>query len=214
MDEDSNDDLFERRELRKKKDKKRKNTKDKEKDECSKESFKKMKAEIDELRKQEVKRQRELDELKRKIEEKSESPACTSENEYALDFDKNEYLMKGFIESAKWIKTDLAVRMRERMNEPSNMKKFESAMISKSSSIFLGIRTCARFNRGEECNFGRWHTTHKPDWLSNHAMSQQPQRERKNEMRLHVCTLCMEVFGSAHGHSLLNCPWIFKKNWK
>jgi len=51
MDESSNDELFSRKDLRKKKEKKRSHKATK--DEITKESFKKMKEEIDELRKKE-----------------------------------------------------------------------------------------------------------------------------------------------------------------
>ncbi len=52
MDE-SDEELFNRKDLRKKKDKKRARQQ-KESDECTKEGFKKMKEEIDELRKREL----------------------------------------------------------------------------------------------------------------------------------------------------------------
>jgi hypothetical protein len=105
------------------------------------------------------------------------------------------------------------------MKEKQFEQSFECFKTSKEYSIYLGIRTCARYNRGEECNLGRIHTTHKPDWQENRphqpSTSTEPTpRPRKNEMRLHSCTLCMEALGSAHGHSVLNCPWILQKNWK
>ena len=224
MDDGSNEELFDKKELRKKKDKKRQHKTSKEKEDCTKENFKKMKEEIDDLRKKEMARQKELDELKRKIEER-EAAKIPHKVEYELGFEREAYLRKGFIESAQWIKNDLAKKMMEKMNEVENKSKFESFIIAKQYSLYLGIRACARYNRGEECTLGKWHSTHRPDWNDNgsgirrhhdHQGSlelETPLRQKKNEMRLHVCTLCLEALGSAHGHSVLNCPWILKKNW-
>jgi hypothetical protein len=236
------DELFDRKDLRKRKDKKRAHRHEKEHDDYGKDSLKKMKEEIDELRKRELERTRELDELKKKVEEQSRvSNSQEKEIEYALEFSKDIYLSKGFIESAKWIKDVIAKNMIEEMNTEENKKRFEIAMINKKYSTCLGIRTCARYNRGEICNYGKWHSTHKPDvpWIStthqkefkqgtygefrqqrtiNHeeGNTRQPIQERlgkKNEIRLHSCTLCMEALGSAVGHNVLNCPWIQQKNW-
>ncbi len=235
------DDLFTKKDMRKRKEKKRslKQT-NKEMEECTRENFKKMKEEIDELRKKETDRDKEFAELKKKIEDQSRNTK-SAEPEYALQFTKEAYLSKGFIESAKWIKEAVAKNMMVKMNDDDNRDRFEVLQLSKKSSTYLGIRTCARYNRGEQCNFGKWHTTHKPDYfvkndtqpdldvesqdtyrahrLRNFKQSEVPQssiQERigtRNEIRLHACTLCMEAFGSANGHSVLNCPWILKKNW-
>jgi hypothetical protein len=234
--DDDDADLFEKKDLRKRKDKKRSHKQAKEMDECTKEGFKKMKEEIDELRKREMDRTKELEELKKKIEERPEQQS-QQEPVYALQFDRELYINKGFIESAKWIKEVTAKNMLLRMSNDENKARFESMLISKKASTHIGMRTCARFNRGEICHFGRWHSTHKPDapWHSTpdqastsrqttyreHRTGQVEQREdlrqniqKKNEIRMHVCTLCMEVLGSAVGHSVLNCPWILEKNWK
>jgi hypothetical protein len=206
----------------------------KETDEYSKESFKKMKEEIDELKRNELNRARELEELKQKIRSRDDVKANSqTEPEYALGFDKNEYLKKGFIESAHWIKNVLTKTMKEEMEKEEFKQKFESLSIAKKYSTHIGMRSCARFNRSEECNLGRFHSTHserKVDalWTSKHQHWKEPSRQqqqphqlqhqqqhqsKRNEMRLHVCTLCLETFGAAFGHSVLNCPWILKKNW-
>ncbi len=244
--DDYEEELLNKKEIRKKKDKKRahKQTKSLDAEECTKESFKKMKDEIDELRKREMDRTKELDELKRRIDEQSCASANSNgEPNYALNFSKDIYLNKGFIESAKWIKEVIAQNLIEKMNDEANKAKFEFILRSKKASTYLGIRTCARYNRGEMCNFGKIHTTHKPDFTANqsqrssdNASTYREHRLRRdtpvgaenndhqstavmdrlgprNEMRLHACTLCMEAFGSANGHSVLNCPWIFPKNW-
>jgi len=243
MDEDL-EDLFDKKELRKRKDKKRSHKNERDYEDYNKDGFKKMKQEIDELRKREIERAKELEDLKKKIDDQSKK-SILLENvpEYALNFNKDIYLSKGFIESAKWIKDVIAKNMIEQMNKEENKQRFEIAQINKRSSSCLGIRTCARYNRGEMCNFGKWHTTHKPDqpWSSrhhqnsneykqgtygeyrqrnlstqtneDHRQSIQDRLGKKNEIRLHSCTLCMEALGTATGHSVLNCPWILQINW-
>jgi len=208
-----------KKENRKKREKKRSH-KDGDKEELSKESFKKMKQEIEEMRKRENERMKELEDLKKKIEDQQKQANIFHQTEYALDFDKEMYLNKGFIESAKWIKDVLAKNMNEKMSEEEHVSKFETLMIAKKSSKHLGARTCARFN-----------TTHvptRPDaiWTrhrhdSRHGMNQNDQEEarpldtgRSNEIRLHACTLCIEALGAAYGHGVLDCPWIKEKNWK
>ena len=229
MDDDSNDELFDRKELRKKKDKKRQH-KHRDKEDCTKESFKKMKEEIDELRRKETERAIELDLLRKKIEEREpETPKKEKEKEkkidYALEFDREAYLNKGFIESAQWIRNTLAKNMNEKMRDEKNRERFEVLLTTKKTSSFLGIRACARFNRGELCNGGKWHTTQKIEaiWTKNNNIHhehpkdrtvEQAQTQKRSELRLHVCTLCLDALGTANGHSVLECPWILKKNWK
>ena len=225
LDDDSNEDLFDKKELRKRKDKKRQH-KQREKEECTRESFKKMKDEIDELRRKETERAKELEQLKKKIDKRNEEMTdkeTEKEIEYALGFNKDTYLSKGFIESAQWIRNTLAKSMIEKMLDEQNRERFEVLVTSKKASAYLGVRACARFNRGEECSSGKWHTTQKieaiwtkngtnhPERLANRNVEQ---AQKRNELRLHICTLCLDALGSANGHSVLNCPWILIKNWK
>jgi len=230
-----------RRNGRRKKEKrrhKRLEKEEKEMDEYNKESFKKMKQEIEELRKKEHERERELAYLKNRIEakEKEKESATSLEIKYIDEFNKDEYLNKGFIESAKWLKNVVAVELTDKIQDEKFKIKFESMAMAKKASIHLGMRTCARFNRGEECNLGRWHMTHKDTlepirpkqlWTRHHQQQQFGQgpsrnyetsnvetNSRRNEIRLHACTLCLDTFGAAFGHSVLNCPWILKKNWE
>ncbi len=228
MDESSNDEMFGRRDFRKKKEKKRSHRSSKEKEEYSKESFKKMKQEIDELRKKEVERATEFEKLKKQIEWGSTSQK-KEKIEYALGYDEEEYLNKGFIESAKWIKNIIAKNMSEKILQEQYKTKFFATSVSKKASTHMGIRTCARYNRGEDCNLGKWHATHKsaPLWNCTDArqrigggaqeLQQEPQyldhQNKRNEIRLHACTLCLEALMSINGHSVLRCPWILKKNW-
>jgi hypothetical protein len=233
MDEGSSDEIFRKRDFRKKKEKKRSHKSSKEKEECTKESFKKMKQEIDELRKKEQEREKELEILRKKIEIRPELSEQIPEVEYSLGFDKSEYLNKGFIESAKWLKSEVAKNMQDKMSSEEEKSRFETMMISKKASTHMGMRTCARYNRGEECNLGKWHATHKTEnpWsckdarqiitqshhhqsTSNHHQSLSTESfTKRNEIRLHACTLCLEALMTINGHSVLNCPWILKKNW-
>jgi len=226
MDEDL-DDLYERKDRKKKKDKKRTHKQTSDKEEFAKESFKKMREELDEMRRREEERTRELDSLKRKIVEQEKVKInSVDQPEYEFGFRKDEYLKKGFIESAKWIKVELSKMVTEKMQQEPHKKRFEVLMLAKKKSNYLGIRTCARYNRDEPCNQGTWHTTHKQDalWTRHGPMNQQDgdpspssyDRDingRRNEIRLHACTLCFEAMGAAYGHGVLDCPWIQKKNW-
>ena len=233
--EEDNEDLFDKKDLRKKKEKKRshKQTNSKsEKEECAKESFKKMRDELAELRKKEADRAEEFEALKRKIEDQDKNRENRVNRdvkiEYTLEFNREQYLNKGFIESAKWIKDTVAKNMTEKMTLEKNKIRFEALLSAKKSSSYLGVRACARFNRGEPCHSGKWHTTHRPDGLwTRHGPAGPPDGEvsamdrqgrvdhqaRRNELRLHACTLCIEALGAAYGHTVLNCPWILKKNW-
>jgi len=227
MDDDSNEELFERRDVRKKKEKKRQHKSSKTREDSNRDDFKRMKDELDELKKRELERTREIDELKKKILDKEMSHQ-SNEVEYEFGFDKNAYLSKGFIESAQWVQNTLAKQMLEKMNETEYKVKFSTLILSKNVSTNLGYRACARYNRDEECKLGKWHMTHKIDgvWTSNginrhrglqHDQSGQSgsvQHSRRNEIRLHVCTLCLEAFGAAFGHRVTECPWILKKNWE
>jgi len=225
MDESSTEDLYEKRDFRKKKEKKRSH-KSKEKDECSRENFKKMRQELDDLRRKEDERAKELERLKKQISmnEYESTQQSNEEIEYALGFTRDEYLGRGFIESAQWIKNEVAKEMIEQISLEENRVRFEAFMITKKASTHMGIRTCARYNRGEECTLGKWHATHKTDnvWACNdarHGIQTQRHADRverttkRNELRLHACTLCAEALMSINGHSVLNCPWILKKNW-
>ena len=234
--EEENEDLFDRKDLRKKKEKKRthKQTNSRnEKDDYAKESIKKMRDELLELRKKEADRAKEFEELKRKIEEQEKRQEKKQSDDdilpdYVLEFNKELYLNKGFIESAKWIKDVVAKNMSDKMVSEKNKTRFEALITVKKRSCYLGVRACARFNRGELCHSGKWHTTHRPDGLwtrhgpagrqevegsSAEQQGRADHQSRKNELRLHACTLCLEALGAAYGHTVLDCPWILKKNW-
>ena len=140
--EEENEDLFDRKDLRKKKEKKRthKQTNSRnEKDDYAKESIKKMRDELLELRKKEADRAKEFEELKRKIEEQEKRQEKKQSNDdilpdYVLEFNKELYLNKGFIESAKWIKDVVAKNMSEKMVSEKNKTRFEALITVKKRS--------------------------------------------------------------------------------
>ena len=131
---------------------------------------------------------------------------------YALDFDKEKYLDLGFLESAQWVAKVLAKKMLKRM-EANVDGKFSGLLKMKSNWKIIGARTCARFNRGEVCFRGQWHTSLKRlDGGSDGRLVEQQQQQR-DDLRIHACTLCLEALGIISGHGLLKCPWIFEENW-
>lgn len=178
----------------------------------------------------ESKEQRTVDKMKHEMEEMKKTIAeltkltgqsettksKRNEIEYALGFEKNNYLDMGFINSAIWITNVVAVNMKERMKEDES--RWEVLQQMKPS--FTAGTPCATFNRGEPCNLGKWHSTSRK--LNVKARLAEPfappQRNSsiqssREELRIHACTLCMKALGVASGHPVLDCPWILEKNW-
>ncbi len=162
---------------------------------------KKLKEEMEKL-------QNKIDELERTEEKKK----------FALKFDPKEYLKKGFIESAIWIKNSLAVNMQEKMK--SHEPKWSTLILKQSSEIGT---PCVTFNRGEQCLLGIWHTAPKKTHITNrlgrrigsneHTSSRIGLQSAREELRIHCCSLCHKALGLAANHSVLDCPWIIEKNW-
>ncbi len=205
VDEIEREELLELKDGRGKKDRKRNKKESKEK----------------ELWRENKKMREEIDKLRKKVDEQSINKSNDSTEKYALGFDKEKYLNLGFIESAKWVRTFLAKKMNEKMLDEKYELRFGCFIKSKSKSRTIGMRTCARYNRGEECMRGRWHSTHlhqeAAPWQSNRTQEgghqdRQPSGSRY-DLRVHACTLCLEALGSINGHSILDCPWILEKNW-
>jgi hypothetical protein len=107
---------------------------------------------------------------------------------YALDFDKQKYLDLGFLESAKWVADILAKKMLKRM-ETDKEKKFSGLLKMKSNWKTIGVRTCARFNRGEYCYRGQWHTSLRR--LTGGPDGQVVEQQQREDLRIHACTLCL-----------------------
>ncbi len=119
---------------KRKKEKRRHRREEKEMDDYNRESFKKMKEEIDELRRKEREREIELENLKYRIESKEkekEKELLNRKVEYALEFDMDEYQKRGFIESAKWIKNVISPNLAEKIKNEKYSNKFESIIAAK-----------------------------------------------------------------------------------
>lgn len=162
----------------------------------------------------------EMDEMRKTIARLSASKESTSEEkqkqEYALGFDPNEYLSKGFIESANWIAETIAVRMKARMNESED--KWKVFKMVKEPDM-RSLVTCVTYNRGEFCRQGSWHTVLKRNPLEPTGAERFGRRDidlgtNREELRVHACTLCWKALGVLSMHGVMNCPWIIEDNWK
>lgn len=162
----------------------------------------------------------EMEEMKKKIDELTKLTEQTEtkkeENDFALGFDKNEYLEMGFINSAIWITNVVAANMKERMKENEERWK----ILQQLKPAFTAGTPCATFNRGEPCNLGKWHSAPRKLHIKARLaepFSHQPRslaiQSSREELRIHACTLCMKALGIASGHPVLDCPWILEKNW-
>ena len=218
MDEDERLNLLGCKDSRAKKDKKKKKKKEKTMEEKEKETI--------ELSRESVKRlKEEIDVMRQTIEklsaEASGSGVSTPAPKYALDFDPKEYLAMGFLESANWIGDKIAVTMKERMEKMEG--RWEVFKMLKPPDL-RSMRTCATFNRGENCRQGKWHTVQKKiPMVDRIAGAQVPHMQRSNlnqgnayrdELRVHACTLCVKALGVLCMHSVLDCPWTLEENWK
>lgn len=206
MNEDEKMDILGAKDKRGKKERKRQQKESKRKESTSEESYKKLKEELEEWKNKAIEYE------KKNKEEKTQEG-------YALEFKKEEYLAMGFMESSHWVAKTLAKRLNSKIREE---KKYE--FMFKLSGQITGARTCARYNRGEECNLGKWHTSVKKlereadTGASRTGTSRTFQRNSKQgareELRLHACTLCSEAFGLLSEHMILSCPWIQPCTWK
>jgi hypothetical protein len=119
----------------------------KEKESREQRTVDKMKHEMEEMKKT-------IAELTKLTGQSETTKSKRNEIEYALGFEKNNYLEMGFINSAIWITNVVAVNMKERMKEDET--RWEVLQQMKPS--FTAGTPCATFNRGEPCNLGKWHS--------------------------------------------------------
>jgi hypothetical protein len=156
---------------------------------------------------EELKRlQREVDEWKSKATEMEKEKKM---NETALGFTVEKYLSLSYVMAAKWIAMDIRQAFRERMDE--NPDKFYWTKLVKGK-YSMGARTCARFNRGEYCNNGKWHAV-KATKRSDDNEAHDGDREPDKDLRLHGCTLCVEALGIWSVHPVVECPWVHERTW-
>jgi hypothetical protein len=150
-------------------------------------------------RDEEMKRlQREVEEWKRKAEQMEMDKKL---NNRALGFSVEKYMELSYIEAAKWIANDVTQAFKARMDEQKEKFYWTKLVRGKYS---MGARTCARFNRGEYCSNGKWHTIQRPST---------DREEPEKELRLHGCTLCLEALGIWSVHPVVDCQWLFEKTW-
>jgi hypothetical protein len=148
---------------------------------------------------EELKRlQKEVEEWKAKAQEMEKDKKMTNR---ALGFTVEEYMGKNYIEAARWIATEIKQAFKERMEERPEHFYWTKLVRGKYS---MGARTCARFNRGEYCNNGKWHVLSKRT---------DDQEEPDKELRLHGCTLCLETLGIWSVHPVVDCQWLFERTW-
>lgn len=149
---------------------------------------------------EELKRlQREVEEWKSKAEQMEMDKQM---NKNALGFTLEKYMGLSYIEAAKWIAIEVKQAFKARMEEQPEMFYWTKLVRGKYS---MGARTCARFNRGEYCNNGKWHTFDKK--------KAEDLEEPEKELRLHGCTLCLEALGIWSVHPVVDCWWIQERTW-
>ena len=154
---------------------------------------------------EELKRlQKEVDEWKAKAGQMEKEKKI---NSFALGFTVEKYMTLSYVMAAKWIAIEIRQAFRERMDEqPENF--FWTKLVKGKYS--MGARTCARFNRGEYCNNGKWHALKvykKPE----EAEEQDADKEAERDLRLHGCTLCVEALGIWSVHPVIECPWVLER---
>ncbi len=119
---------------------------------------------------------------------------------YAFGFSPVEFNSMNFTDGLSWIADELAPRVKI---EAEKYKGF-----FKMSKMFetikpMGVRICARFNRGESC---------KPAWHVHSKPNRNGQGQHR-ELRLHCCAVCAETFDVFAHHHVLSCPWLKLETW-
>jgi hypothetical protein len=202
QEEDEKMEVLQQKDSRGKKERKKVQKKLKEKEASGKSEMKKMKAQMAEM-------QKLVDEMKK---EKAEGKVLHTKG-FALGFSKEEYLSLGYLPSAQYVNNTIAANLLEKLEKTD---KFP--ILKKLNFQVTGVRTCAKYNRGEDCKLGKWHSSPKRrnqnlnDRETYSPMnSTQPARE---ELRVHGCTLCSDAMGIVSGHPVLECPWLDEDTWK
>jgi hypothetical protein len=144
---------------------------------------------------------KEIDELRNEMKKIREG--ATREEPgggFALGFNLESFNAMNYTKGLSWVAETLAVKMKEEMNQhPDYFQKYDQLGDINPQ----GYRVCARYNRGEDCNFS-WHAHNKQGKKGKTSL---------REIRLHCCSLCLVALGLAAGHQIINCPWIKKETW-
>ena len=141
---------------------------------------------------------REMDELRGQISKiKGENTANLG---FAFGFSPGEFNAMNYTKGLAWIAGELAVKVK---TESEKFPKYFGMAKRMGDVKPKGIRMCARFNRGEDCQLS-WHVHNKPNKKG---------QGQHRELRLHCCAACAEAFGILAGHHLMECPWIKTETW-
>ena len=167
----------------------------------TKEALKRVTDEMERMRNDNDKMRNEMDELRN-------LGARGIPVQFALGFRPHEYLALSYVKSAEWVAGPLTTCMKALMKKHS---LYFEAYVMLGGIDSMGVRTCAKYNRGEYCPT-KWHKNEKPiRAMEGHQAG--PARTR-SELRLHCCVLCVEAIGVIVGHPLMNCPWIQTSTWQ
>ena len=141
---------------------------------------------------------KEMDELRSELSKiRGETTANLG---FAFGFSPGEFNSMNYTKGLAWIETELAVKVKA---EAAKFPKHFEMSKMMGEMKHTGIRVCARFNRGEGCQFP-WHVHNKPNKKG---------QGQHRELRLHCCAVCAEAFGIWAGHQLMDCPWIKTETW-
>lgn len=126
-----------------------------------------------------------------------------SESEFMFEFDLDEFRKMPPVKSLQLISEIFANRMNEEiLKHKEYFQPFETIRGTRD----VGARSCAFYNRGSHCQVdcpSNWRSIGGAYgiWID------------KPDLRLHCCTLCLEVLGIVAGHSVIQCPWLRKSTW-
>lgn len=144
--------------------------------------------------------EREMEKLREEISEMRgdiHSGECN-----ALGFKPSTFMAMSYSAALTWVANVLSPEMMKKMEKYPNFFEFRSVVGGAKS---VGLKTCSKFNRGEEC-VNMWHVHTRPK--KNGATGY------RKELRLHCCPLCMETLDTMACHSIMTCPWLKEDTWK
>ena len=141
----------------------------------------------------------EMDEIRNELTRIRGDQAINSG--YAFGFSPVEFNSMNYTAGLTWIAGELSAKVKAEAAKYPNF--FKMAKMFECIKP-MGVRICARFNRGESCKPG-WHVHSKPN------RSGQGQHR---ELRLHCCAVCAEAFNVLAYHHTLSCPWLKPDTWE
>jgi len=140
----------------------------------------------------------EMDAIRDELTKMRGGPVAKSD--YAFGFDPVEFNAMNYTRGLAWIAAELAPRVKD--EAAKHQQHFWMTEMFGNIKP-MGVRICARFNRGESC---------KPSWHAISKPNKQGQGQHR-ELRLHCCAVCVEAFEVLTYHHLLSCPWLKPETW-